>query len=628
MTEDIHRRLAAVVACDVAGYSRLIRKDEEEILRTMRMFRREVFDPLIERYEGRLANTAGDSLLIEFASAVEAVRFAVAVQQNLTDRNVDQPPDRQIRFRIGINVGDVVAEGTDLLGDGVNLAARLEGLAEPGGILISRSTRDQIRDQLDLTLKDLGPVEVRNIDRPVHVFEVVTGHSSGFRSPAPFYRRHRVLVVLALVVTVGLSGLGLWIWKNQADFEPADSARLAYQLPSVPSIAVLPFRNLSPDQAQDFLAVSFSEDIVTSLAKLSDMFVISSSTTSKLQGEDLFPSKVAEDLGVRFVLTGSLQPFEDSVRVSVQLVDAIKGRYIWSERFDRDMTDLLSVKDEITLDIVANVGAELQLGERDKLRRRETDSLDAWLLQREGYRLVQNLNAEDNNIGRRMLERAIEIDPQFATAYANLAFSYRLDFQLGWVEDRQAANRKAFDLFSRALEIDPTHGPAMASLASWYMVQGDVETAMQIAGEAVLLEPSDYFVHAILGWTLIHNDNLPKAIEELELSLRLSPFGPDWVMYKISEAHLVAGDPQSAADAAENLLARPPSSLQNQNLAHLMYALALEALGEEDGARDQVVLAQKAFSKRTAEAWGKQRPYADPDVQAEWTAILHRLGMR
>jgi len=627
MADGIQRRLTTIVATDVVEYSRLVLEDEEETLRALRAHRQELFNPLIDRYGGRVANTAGDSLLIEFPSAVEAVRCAIAVQDGLANRNTNVPTERQIRLRIGINVGDVVTEGDDLLGDGVNIAARLEALADTGGIYLSRSVRDQIRDHLDLNLEDLGEMKVKNITRPVRVFKVVDGGTPAKRGIGNSIKRFRNTTVTIALFIVSMVSIGYWWLGQKTDFEPADQNRLAYQLPQNPSIAVLPFNNLSGDPDQDFLAISFSEDILTSLSRLSGMFVISSSTTSRLKGKEYSAKSVAEDFGVRYVLKGNLQRDGNRIRVSAQLVDAIDGQFVWSDRYDKEMTDLFEVKDEITLKIIANIGAQLELGERDKVRSRETTNLDAWLLQREGYRTIQKFNAEDNVIGRKLLEQAIKLDPAFATAYANLAFSYRLDYQMRWVEDREAADRKSFELSKRALEINPTHGPATANLASQYLVKGDVNTAVETASKAVLLEPSDYLVHAVYGMTLIHSGAANKAVEELELSSRLSPRGPDWVAFKLAEAYLVQGDASSAAKVANELLDRPPSSPSNKNLTHLIHALALSALGQPEEARREVASAVEAFPKRTLSVWTKQRPYANKELQGAWSSTLRGLGM-
>ena len=243
------------------------------------------------------------------------------------------------------------------------------------------------------------------------------------------------------------------------------------------------------------------------------------------------------------------------------------------------------------------------------------------------YRTIQNFNAEENVVGRQLLEQAIAIDPLFATAYSNLALSYRLDSQFGWVEDRQAASKRALELYKKALEINPVHGPAMAGLASWHLSKGDVQTAVDVARQAVPLEPSDYFVHAIYGWSLIHAGDSKQAVAELELALRLSPRAPDWVVYKLAEAHLVGGEADRAAKVAKGLLDRPPSSPANRNLTHLIRALALDAMGQTEEARNEVAKAVEAFPKRSLAVWQKQRPYAEKKLQDAWSATLADLGM-
>ena len=340
-----------------------------------------------------------------------------------------------------------------------------EAMAEPGGICISRAVRDQIRDKLLFELEDLGEQELKNIARPVRVFRVSiedAGATTGAQPsaptarpaapPPPTARPSRVWQAIAgaavLAALAAIYTVNVWQpWVTRV--EAANVANMAFPLPDKPSIAVLAFDNLSGDPTQESLAEGFSEDVLTSLSKLSSLFVISRTTSFTYRGKNVTVKQVAEDLGVRFVLEGSIQREGDSIRINAQLIDALSGAHIWSERYDRDMTDLFAVKDEVILSIVSNIGAELELGERDRVRANETDSLEVWLLQREGYRTVQKLTPADNVVGRRLLERAIELDPDFATAYANLALSYRLDGQLRWVEDSHLLPRLTRDSGSR-----------------------------------------------------------------------------------------------------------------------------------------------------------------------------------
>ncbi|MCP5371767.1 MAG: hypothetical protein H6907_08550 [Hyphomicrobiales bacterium] len=610
-----HGRLAAILAADMVGYTTRMEADTDGTVAAWKDARTRHIDPTIAGHGGRIVKHTGDGFLAEFPAVRDAVACALALQESLAAG--------PLRFRMGIHLGDVIDDGEDIHGEGVNLAARLEPLAEPGGIAVSGGVFEQVRNRLDCAFEDMGSHRVKHVSAPVRVYAVRPAGAAA----RPRRRRAPVLALAILAILAVLAAGGWWWWGPRTDFQPVDRARLAYQLPGKPSIAVLPFRNISGAGDQDFLAVGFSEDILTSLSKLSGLFVISGSTSLKLTGDEYTATRVAEDLGVRYVLSGSLQRDGNRIRVSARLVDAIDGRNLWSDRFDRELTDLFAVKDEITLAIISNVGAQLELGERDRVRGRETHSLDAWLLQREGYRAVQKFNAQDNAVGRRLLERAVEIDPGFATAYANLGLSYRLDAQMGWVEDRKAAAAKSLALFRKALEIDPDHGPAMAAFASWHLARGEVKTAIEIARKAVPLEPSDYFVHAVYGWALIKPDTAAQAVAELRLARRLSPRAPDWVFYKLAEAHLVAGDAAAAAKVTGELLDRPPSSPQNENLTRLIRALALAKRGETEAARREVKAALAAFPQRTLAAWTRQRPYADPGIQADWSATLRDLGM-
>ena len=335
---DVTRRLTTIVAIDVAGYSRLMGTDEAGTLARLKEHRAAT-DPIYAAHGGRIVGTAGDGLLLEFPSVVEAVASAVEVRKVMAERNAPLPDDEKMLYRIGINLGDVLADGDDIYGDGVNVAARIEALAEPGGICISRTVRDNVRDRMDIALDDLGEVEVKNIARPVRVFRVL-GEGEAPAVPRRPVAAKKWLAAATVVLLIAVAGGAGWWWQQQPDFEPADPAKMAYALPEKPSIAVLPFDNLSGDPAQDFFSDGITESIISTLSKLPNMFVIARNSTFTYKAKSTDVRHVAEELGVRYVLEGSVQRSGEQVRVTAQLVDALSGYHLWSEQYDRELADI------------------------------------------------------------------------------------------------------------------------------------------------------------------------------------------------------------------------------------------------------------------------------------------------
>ena len=444
------RRLAAIMASDVVGYSRLMGADEVGTLAALKAVRKELWYPKIEEYGGHVVKLMGDGQLVEFSSVVAAVECAVDVQRAMARRNADIPEDQLIVIRIGINQGDVIVDGDDIYGDGVNVAARLEAQAEPGGICISRKVRDDIRDKLSYPLEDVGEVEVKNMARPVRVFRVdieETGGSIGAQTTAPAARPpsgsappaqpvkpnrlwQGVAAASAVIAIGALYVVGIWQpWVTRV--EAANIANIAFTLPDKPSIAVLPFDNLSGDPDQEFLADGFSEDLTTAISRLPQVFVISRTTTQTYKGRQVTVKQIAEELGVQFVLEGSVQRDGDQLRVNAQLIDALSGRHVWAEKFDRNITDFFAVKDEITLNVVSNISAELGVGEIDRATRRETDNLEAWSLWREGVGEYRKFTPESNASAIQLFLRAIELDPEFVMPLAYLGESHRMNAQAG-----------------------------------------------------------------------------------------------------------------------------------------------------------------------------------------------------
>jgi TolB-like protein/class 3 adenylate cyclase len=392
--ERVERRLAAILAADVAGYSRLMGADEEGTLAALKAIRRDLFDLKIKEHRGRIVKTTGDGMLVEFASVVDAVRCAVEVQREMAERNADVPADRRIDFRVGINVGDIISDDNDIYGDGVNVAARLEALAEPGGICVSRVVRDQVRDKLDFTFDDKGDQQVKNIARPVRVYRV------GARPSGP-----------------------------PAGETPALQAALS--LPEKPSIAVLPFQNLSGDPEQEYFADGIVEDIITALSRNRAFFVISRSTTFTYKGPAVDVAKVARELGVRYVLEGSVRRAGNRVRITAQLIDAASGHHLWADRYDRELADVFAVQDEIAQTIIGELAPGIIAAEMQQARRKDPSQLDAWERTMRAHWHIRRFTREDLAEARLLLEEAIELDSANPMALSDLSFANHFEAVFG-----------------------------------------------------------------------------------------------------------------------------------------------------------------------------------------------------
>ena len=369
----VQRRLAAILAVDVVGYSRLMGDDEAGTLAALKAHRREFITPKTAEHGGRIVKLMGDGALVEFASVVDAVECAVALQHGLSERNADTPEDRRIVFRIGVNLGDVIIDGDDIYGDGVNVAARLEGLAQPGTICISRTVFDHVKGKVELGFEDLGEHRVKNITDPVHAYRVLTGPDDAGKligrakpKPPPW---KRPAIATGFAILVAIAGMGIWLRASSPAIEQASVAEMAFPLPDKPSIAVLPFANMSDDPDQEYFAQGITDDLITDLSNVSGLFVISRNSTFGYKDKAVKIRQVAEELGVRYVLEGSVRRVGDEVRINAQLIDALTGGHVWADRYDRNLEDIFAIQDEVVDEVVSALSVELESGEQNRLNR-------------------------------------------------------------------------------------------------------------------------------------------------------------------------------------------------------------------------------------------------------------------
>lgn len=560
------RRLAAILTADVVGYSRLMGADEEGTLAALRALRSEVIDPAIAKHHGRLVKTTGDGLLVEFASVVDALRCAIAWQQGVARVNAGIAEDRRIVFRIGINLGDVIVEDGDIYGDGVNVAARLETLARPGTICLSRAARDQVRDKLPVQFESLGALEVKNIARPVQAYLVKPGGGVG-AGTAP--RRHirpwpwPALPAAAIMLMI-TAGLFLWYapWSTNAerDAPGLQAPGAALPLPDKPSIAVLPFDNLGADAQSLRLGEALAENIIASLSKLPQMFVIARNSSFAYKGQAVNVLAVSKELGVRYVLEGSVQQVGARVRINTQLVDATTGFHLWSETFDRQIEDIFALQDDITLNVVTALQVELTQGEVAKVRQRGTQNLRAWLLVNQSFEHLVRFTREDNAQARKLAEEAIALDPNYAEAHVRLARTYLADFHSGWATNRDAALRRSVELAQQALRLDDTYPDTYHLLSAIYLFVNRHDDAKLTIRKALDLSPNHSLAKANLGMVLTYSGEAEAAIPVLKEAMRQSPIYPDWFLSELARAYFQTGRYDEAVQVLERRLEHDPNS--------------------------------------------------------------------
>ena len=528
----VERRLAAIFAGDIAGYSRLMGADEEGTLSRLNAHRREFLEPKVADHRGRIVKRTGDGILIEFASAVDAARCAVEIQQGMIKRNASVPQNRRIEFRIGIHVGDVIIEDGDIFGDGVNIAARLEGIAQPGGICISDDAYRQVRGKLDANFQDAGEQELKNIAQPVRVYQL---QPSGGASEAP---------------------------------------RLA--LLDKPSIAVLPFQNMSGDPGQVDFADGMVEDIITSLSKIHRLFVIARNSTFTYKNRPVDIRQVARELGVRYVLEGSVRRAGDRLRVAAELIEAVSGTHVWAERYDRPVRDVFDVQDEITKEIVLALSIELTDGERARVFGRSTRSLEAWLAAMRGFEHWAEGSPKGIREARVHFERAASIDPKYTIAWAFIGWTHFTEVRFGFSSDPRASLAKAAELAEKCIAMSPDDPQAHGIRAGVWVVQGRFDDAVRECEIAIAGAPSDAYLWCVFGRVLICAGDAARGERALREAMQLNPFHPSYYRGILGNALEELGRNAEAIEILTESVRRDPDYFSG----HLRLA-SLYGLGDQ-----------------------------------------------
>jgi adenylate cyclase len=680
--QEVKRKLTAILSADVKGYSRLMGEDEEATVRTLNACK-EVMTNLIQHHHGRVVDAPGDNVLAEFSSVVDAVRCAVEIQEELKVRNANLPENRKMEFRIGVNLGDVIEDGEQILGDGVNIAARLESLSETGGVCISGTAFDQVRNKLDLGYKYLGEQTVKNIALPVRVYRVLmepeaAGKVIGEKKVKPKqWQRAAIGLVVILIVVVA----AVVIWKLYTPSAPqpevtqkgkivatqpekpsatvppspevapkekvvppspekvskpitpsppvdkADPKKMAFPLPDLPSIAVLPFVNMSGDPKQEFLSDGITENIITGLSKVPRLFVIARNSTFTYKGKPVEVKKVSEELGVQYVLEGSVQRSGDRVRVTAQLIDALKGHHVWAERYDRDLTDLFALQDEITVKILNAI--------RVKLTERGLSSgavpypggkqdLDCLLKYVEAQGHIQRANIEDNNIGRRIAEEAMATCPEPQKPYAQMAIIHMMDYFLGATKSPRESIEKAIELAQKSLAVDDSRAEDHARLSLLYSVRKEWDKAIAEGERGIALNPSGADVHQWYAAALTFMGRPEEAIFLFEKAIRLNPFGPSRYFMGYGHALRYVGRFQEAVSAYKKAIKREPNNFP----AHLLLAATYSMMGLEKEARSEAEEVRRLNSKFSVDYFAKTSPYKDQTETDKIIDALRKAGLK
>lgn len=577
-----HRRLAALLAADVVGYSRLIEMDDSGTLAALKQRRRDILMPMVSHNRGRVVNFTGDGVLVEFGSAVDAVQCAVKLQEGFAAANTGLPENKKIILRMGVNLGDIIVEGQLVYGDGVNVAARLEGLSEPGSVWISANVHDLVHGKLNLAFDDLGEHKLKNIAKRVRIY------------------------------------------RARASEKNLESAMAPLTLPDKPSIAVLPFINMSNDVAQDYFADGMTEDIITALSRIREFFVISRNSSFTFKGRNVRPEVAARDLGVKFLLEGSVRVAGERVRVTAQLIDGESGGHLWAERFDSGCEDIFAVQDEITRKIALALQVKLSYGDLARLWEGQTKDLRAWEKMARGRDLFLNFDIASARQAQLVLREALDIDPRYTGAMILLGLCHWWQARYDATADKDAALRLCEEQAGRALAIN-------AEMGSAYMLRGGIaflrdrhEEAMAFCERAVDLAPGDSWAMAFLGLVCVYGGKPKRALEALKEALRLSPYPPAWYLESNATAHMWDGNLAAARAAAEENHRLAPGDVDGL----MTLATVCGFAGQDDDARRVVADIRRNFPAFGIANVIRTERYREPEKLERVVSILRRVGLQ
>ena len=563
--QKITRILKAIFSADVKGYSVLMADDELCTIQTLKEYRK-IMSTCIEQRGGRIVDAVGDNLLAEFDSAVDAVQCAVEVQKGLRDKNQELPEDKKMEFRIGINIADVIEDGDRIFGDGINVAARIESLADAGGICVSRSTYDQIKNKLELSFDYYGEHKVKNIKEPVRVYKILL-------TPA--------------ISDESITGETL-------------------ELSDKPSVAVLPFKNLSGDPGQEFFSDGFTEDIITTLAKIHSMLVVARESSFTFKGKSLKIQEIGRDLGVRYVLEGSIQKFGDQIRITAQLIDATNGHHLWAEKYDRELKDIFAMRDEITMKIAAALQVKLTEGESANWGP-ETESFEAYIKVLQSLEHFNAFTPDDNILSRQKAKEALDLDPNYSSATEMFAWTLLMDGVFGTSKTPEKSIEQAFELAQKVLVRGDSDAGAHFLIGYAYSLKGQFDKAISELEIARDLFPNNADINAGLGMILNDAGKPEEAINVFKNAIRLNPIPPGWYLGRLGDAYRLTGQYEKAVHEYKKAIQLQPDDM----FSHLNLAIYYVRLGQKADAHAEAAEVLRINPKFSAESYAKHIPLKD-----------------
>jgi len=626
--EGFKRKLTAILSADVEGYGRLMDDDEEATVRTLKAYRKAMAD-LIQQFRGRIVDTPGDNLLSEFTSVVDAVNCAVEIQRELAERNTEVPYNRKMNFRIGINLGDVIDEEGRIYGDGINIAARVEAMADAGGICISGRAYDQVANKLGLEYENLGEHQVKNISTPIRVYRVLSfpgaaAHRVTQAKERLGQRWRRIALSTAAVVVVAAVVLGVWqYYVRRSSVEPASVEKMAYPLPENPSIAVLAFDNMSGDPEQEYFSDGITEEIITALSQIPDLFVIARNSTFTYKGTPVKIKQVAEEFGVRYVLEGSVRKSEDRVRITAQLIDALTGRHLWSERYDRDLKDIFALQDEITMKIIRALEVKLFQGDQYRLTPTKAPNLDVYLKMMQTRALLRKGTRESLIRYGQLSQEIIDMAPEYAGGYRTLAWDNWMKMVQG-ISPRESLNN-AFKLTQKAIALDETaffydH----LLLGQLYLSMREYEKAVAEGKRAIGLAPNAADAHLHYGRILSLAGKPDEGVIHLKQAIRLNPFPPNIYYSWLGGGYMQKGQYEEALAAIKKSLQMAPDNWYSYFNLAIVYSL----LDRQEEARAAANKLHELYPDFSAERVLKLGPMKNQAYLKLLLEASHKAGLK